>query len=74
MGKFECLDYCEYNFRKPHTERKKLFGYSQPPDDYFNDNLDQFYDEDDYFDYTESLEGHVDLEDKTYTHSHKAAH
>jgi hypothetical protein len=61
-------EYCRYGVGET------LFGYSYPPEDYFNDNLDQFYDEDDFFDYTNSLANDIDLEDKTYTHSHKSMH
>jgi hypothetical protein len=68
MKKFECYDYPEYK------QRTKLFGNSAPPEDYFNDNLDLFYDEDDFYDYTNSLENDVDLEDKTFSHSHPHEH
>lgn len=53
---------------------KKLFGYSLPTDDYFNDNLDQYYEEDDYFDYDDHPEKKFGLEDREYTHSHFAVH
>jgi hypothetical protein len=71
MKNFDCYEYCKLNLQDSFYDRS-LF--SQPTNDYFNDNLDQFYDEDDYFDYTNDLEGNVDLEEKTYTHSHPAFH
>lgn len=53
---------------------KKLFGYSDPANDYFNDNLDQYYEEDDYFDYKDHPEDKFGLEDKEFIYSHTPAH
>jgi hypothetical protein len=68
MRKIDCFEYCTHGYGE------KLFGYSDPAEDYFNDNLDQYYDEDDFFDYSNPLDENVALEDKTYTHSHTALH
>lgn len=75
MRNFECYEYCDYGpIAKSANHLKHLFGYSEPVDDYFNDNLDQYYEEDDYFDYTDHPEDKFSLEDKEYTYSHIPAH
>lgn len=71
MKKLECYEYCDYDSSK---KQKPLFGHSFPYDDYFNDNLDQYFDEDDYYDYDHHPEEKFALEEKEYTYSHKAAH
>lgn len=73
MKKIDCYDYCELDL-KTNFERKYLFGHSEPADDYFNDNLDQYFDEDDYFDYDDNPVEKFALEEKEYTHSHSPAH
>lgn len=73
MRQFDCYEYCELD-PTHYLSKKILFGTSSPSDDYFNDNLDQFFDEDDYHDYDHSLEKNVSLEDKEWTHSHKPVH
>lgn len=67
ITKLSKYDYCEW-------ERTPLFGHSFPLDDYFNDNLDHFYDEDDYFDYDDHPELKTDAEDNEYSYSHKTLH
>lgn len=71
MKKFDCYEYCELDPNRA-LNKKILFGYSKPEDDYFNDNLDQYFDKDDYYDYSE-LEK-FELEDKEYTFSHPPVH
>ncbi len=72
MKKFDCYEFCELDTK--NLTGKILFGYSEPKDDYFNDHLDQYFDEDDYFDYDDNPEEKFELEDKTFTYSHPPAH